>query len=31
MEIPVNNVLFDRKNDDIDPKSGPIFQFIVTI
>ena len=31
MEIPVNNVLFDLKNDDIGPKSGPIVQFIVTI
>ncbi len=29
--IPVNNALFDRKNDDIGPKSGPIFQFNITI
>jgi hypothetical protein len=27
----MNNPLFDCKNGDIDPKSGPIFQFIVTI
>jgi hypothetical protein len=30
-QIPVNNALFERKNDDLDPKPGPIYQFIVSI
>jgi hypothetical protein len=30
-QIPVNNALFDRKNDDLDPKPGPIYQFIASI
>ena len=30
-QIPLNNALFDRKNDDLDSKPGPIYQFIASI
>ncbi len=31
MEISVNNVLFDRKNDDIGPESGLILPVVSSI